>query len=323
MKTMKYKLDRTREGKITNKKTGEKTSIFQIVALVDIPSIGVKAGDTGGFIEDESNLSQEGECWIFDTSVVAQGSLVAGHAIIKNNSKVWGGSRVFDAAVSKAEIFSSLIGNQCVVDSSKVITSNCYEGATIRNSELKNVTLWNGHIKDSFLSSENAHFWMGQYVGFHMEDSRFQHTGKRLVKIESHLSIINANLSNVRTFKLESPLHLRALTTVGGVHLATLESENHLFPTTNELMGNGRLSLLNKSKVVLKDSSVKMDGYTSGNLTFENCKIDTFGSVRVQKGGGLLMKDSTITEMASVLHNTNAHVDLNEITLSGDEEYVC
>ena len=37
----------------------------QLRALIDIPEIGVTAGDLGGFIEKESNLSHEGNCWIF------------------------------------------------------------------------------------------------------------------------------------------------------------------------------------------------------------------------------------------------------------------
>lgn len=30
----------------------------------------VKAGDKGGFIEKESNLSQDGNCWIYDNAKV-------------------------------------------------------------------------------------------------------------------------------------------------------------------------------------------------------------------------------------------------------------
>jgi hypothetical protein len=54
---MKYKL------------TDEKLSwygrkLYRIQALKDFGY--VKAGDFGGWVESESNLSQEGDCWIYD-----------------------------------------------------------------------------------------------------------------------------------------------------------------------------------------------------------------------------------------------------------------
>ena len=40
--------------------------LHRIQALVDF--LEVKAGDLGGWIEKEENLSQEGECWVYDES---------------------------------------------------------------------------------------------------------------------------------------------------------------------------------------------------------------------------------------------------------------
>lgn len=39
-------------------------NLRQIVALRDFAD--VKSGDEGGWVEDESALSQQGECWIYD-----------------------------------------------------------------------------------------------------------------------------------------------------------------------------------------------------------------------------------------------------------------
>ena len=36
----------------------------RIRALRDIPRYNVKAGDLGGWVESEKNLSQEGDCWV-------------------------------------------------------------------------------------------------------------------------------------------------------------------------------------------------------------------------------------------------------------------
>ena len=58
---MKYEL--TNETKAVNGKT-----LFRIRALEDFSN--VKAGDLGGWIESESNLSQEGTCWVYGKAQV-------------------------------------------------------------------------------------------------------------------------------------------------------------------------------------------------------------------------------------------------------------
>lgn len=46
-------------------------NVRQIRALKDIPCHNVKVGDLGGYVENETNLSQEGDCWIEDGCVVS------------------------------------------------------------------------------------------------------------------------------------------------------------------------------------------------------------------------------------------------------------
>jgi hypothetical protein len=47
------------------------TKVYQIKALRDIPRIGVKAGDLGGYIESERNLSQQGNAFISGNAQVS------------------------------------------------------------------------------------------------------------------------------------------------------------------------------------------------------------------------------------------------------------
>ena len=49
------------EEKIT---LNENQTLYRIKALKDFGD--VKAGDLGGFVESEKNLSQDGNCWISD-----------------------------------------------------------------------------------------------------------------------------------------------------------------------------------------------------------------------------------------------------------------
>ena len=64
-------------------------NLFRIIALIDIPSVGVKIGDRGGLIEKEVNLSHENNAW------------VSSNALVFGNARVSGDARVFgDALVS-------------------------------------------------------------------------------------------------------------------------------------------------------------------------------------------------------------------------------
>ena len=68
----------------SNTKTIYGITLYQIKALTDIPSIGVKAGDLGGYIEKEDNLSQLGTCWM------SGDARVFGDAWVYDSAQVYG-----------------------------------------------------------------------------------------------------------------------------------------------------------------------------------------------------------------------------------------
>lgn len=57
-------------------------TLHRIRALIDIPEHDVKAGDLGGWIEAESNLSQKGAAWVTDSACVTGKARVSGNARI-------------------------------------------------------------------------------------------------------------------------------------------------------------------------------------------------------------------------------------------------
>ena len=95
---MKYKLT-------ANTKTIGNTTLYQIQALKDFGL--VKAGELGGWVEKESNLSQEGGAWVFDNARVSDTAQVSGNALVSGNAWVFGDAQVFgDARVSgSAQVF--------------------------------------------------------------------------------------------------------------------------------------------------------------------------------------------------------------------------
>ena len=67
------------------------TVLHRIKALKDF-SI-VKAGDLGGFIESEDNLTNDGYCWVFGDAIVK------GEAKVLDNATVIGSAQVLDHAI--------------------------------------------------------------------------------------------------------------------------------------------------------------------------------------------------------------------------------
>ena len=62
--------------------------LYRIEALKDFGY--VKKGDKGGFVESDDNLSQKGNCWVFDNAWVCGNAKVFGNAWVYDNARVCG-----------------------------------------------------------------------------------------------------------------------------------------------------------------------------------------------------------------------------------------
>ena len=70
--------------------------LFRIRALKDFGSI--RCGDIGGFVEKESNLSHEGNCWIYDNAKIFDYGTVCSNATLWNEAEVSGHAWVSGSA---------------------------------------------------------------------------------------------------------------------------------------------------------------------------------------------------------------------------------
>ena len=70
--------------------------IFRIRALKDFED--VKAGDVGGWVCSYNNLSQEGECWIYDEAKCLDEARVYDNAVMCGNAVMFGNAKMFDNA---------------------------------------------------------------------------------------------------------------------------------------------------------------------------------------------------------------------------------
>ena len=66
--------------------------LFRIKALKDFND--VKKGNIGGYVESEKNLSQLGDCWIYDNAKVYDNAIVVGNAKVCDNARVHNNAHV-------------------------------------------------------------------------------------------------------------------------------------------------------------------------------------------------------------------------------------
>ena len=94
----------------------------RIEALKDFADI--KKGDKGGFVESEENLSQKGNCWIYDNAIVYENARIQGnagiyaHASIYGNVKIYGYATVYDNATIYGN--SMICGNAEICENAKI-----------------------------------------------------------------------------------------------------------------------------------------------------------------------------------------------------------
>ena len=81
----------------TNTKMWFGRKLYQIKALKDFGD--VKAGNLGGYIEKEENLSHNGNAWVYDSAKVYDNAQISGNARIFGNAKVCGYARISNNAL--------------------------------------------------------------------------------------------------------------------------------------------------------------------------------------------------------------------------------
>lgn len=104
----------------------EGRTLYRIVALRDFGREfwEVKAGDLGGYIENESNLSHEGNCWVFDKAMVFENAKVLGNSEVHDQAKISGTAHIKDSSriYNEAEISGDayIYGEAYICDNAKV-----------------------------------------------------------------------------------------------------------------------------------------------------------------------------------------------------------
>ena len=91
------------------------TKLHRIVALIDFND--VKAGQLGGFVQYEDNLSHNGNAWVYGNACVFDNAKVYGDSLVTGRAKVYGDACVFDNA--------KVYGDASVTGRAKVHGNSC------------------------------------------------------------------------------------------------------------------------------------------------------------------------------------------------------
>ena len=145
------------------------TTLYRIKALIDFGD--VKAGELGGYVEKETNLSQYGNAWVYgDAQVsgnarvyddawvygnawVSDDAWVCGDAWVFDNAQVYGDAQVFDNACISGNAHISgdtlVYGNAWVCGNAQVSSDAdyiCLKGFGSRNRNTTMFRTENGNI---------------------------------------------------------------------------------------------------------------------------------------------------------------------------------
>ena len=146
-------------------------TLYRIQALKDFGD--VKAGDKGGWVESERNLSQDGNCWIYDDSIAFGNSHVIGNAKILNDSEIFE--------------FACVAGNAVIDRNSTICGESFIKDAKVLNMFISNYTqiLDDVEIK-SMRDFYDFNLWFpyDEFVTYLPYHDKFSYCGKSYTKEE-------------------------------------------------------------------------------------------------------------------------------------------
>ena len=117
-------------------KTEDFIELKRIRLLIDIP--GFQKGDLGGWIEEEYNLSHDGNCWITENAKVFRNAIIRDNAVIFDNSIISNGVEVHHNAIVSG---NSIIKNYSTISGNAVVENSNVSGHVIIEHKLVNKTV--------------------------------------------------------------------------------------------------------------------------------------------------------------------------------------
>ena len=140
----------------------------------------VKIGDLGGYVENEENLSHEGNCWlydnarIFDNGYVGDNATAHGHCSIMHDSKLYGNAKISGKVtlLDHASVFDNaeIFDKSAVFDYAKVYGDAKVSGGVCITNDTE--ICLDAHIKSikDYIIIQNIGSALYPYTFFRLSD---------------------------------------------------------------------------------------------------------------------------------------------------------
>ncbi|AJD93236.1 hypothetical protein JMA_39180 (plasmid) [Jeotgalibacillus malaysiensis] len=288
--------------------------LYRIQALIDIPEHFVEAGDFGGLIQSEINLSQFGDGWIEKEAMVTDDATVKA-GVIKGKSYLKDEVVVYSGVISD----STLSGKTIIKGRTKVSSSTLWNcsimNGDIVSSELYNVDIENGSgvVDSSIRSSEkfriedavlikksNLRTSSGLISGYGLMHYANINANSILISSKFALKNVNASISDIFWIR---------------------ESKNEHLPGMSEVIGadNGveEPVFIETSSLTLKDSSIRGSVKLHGTISLVDSTVSDMSQISMRGK----LEACNISEMAMIEFNPSSVVTLRSLRLGGEEVY--
>lgn len=285
---------------------------YKIRALIDIPEHGVKAGDIGGYVDGEHNLSQKRTGWI-DASSTVEGCAFVEEGLVQNSSIISDDVTIWNGTVTASE----LSGNTVVNGNVTILNSTIQNGellgtGNIVDSELKNVFLRQNYVLNhAIVKSENRFMCYGKQVWSHVdiaiEDGKME---KDLEMRDTYGTFKSLNIfetSHLDYVKIVNP------------ELSLTFGDSNLRNGESKIFGKSKESpvILLGDILLMLSSRIEGNVEVNGRLKMVGSAIEDFAQVYVMG----MMENTIVSDFAVVLAEGSDYTKIVDHELAGDATY--
>lgn len=297
-------------------KSGASTKYNLPYRIKALKSFGdVTAGDYGGYVASEDNLSQEGDCWIYGECAVYENAKVSGNAAIKPFGAVM--SRVF--------------GNAIITHNSVIEGAYVYEDAAVGGEAIVGLLshvfgkarVTGGKIYGAKISGESRVFNTEDFVPV-----------IRDATVSGHVSVFGGSISGLSKIRgdarvgenaqikdqtsIEGKAYIKGSAIIQGSSLVsgTAEVSDNSILDSARVIGSAKISNFSKiTGALIKDSAVismEDGGVIEGlNITVSgSAKVKGTPIIKSVKGSIRIGEDAIVADNAQIS-------DYSEITRKG------
>lgn len=321
----------TENRKVMDDKYGNKRTLIQVQALKEFKTITgdtISAGDFGGWVESEENLSQQGNAWLDKESYAFDTSVITGNAYIKNSSLF---DAVFisgDSTVEESKLFdSTIVTSQSEIEKSELYGQTVLGGyCRVVHSNLSNVQVktgsskdkksWNSyHFENTFLKAEE--FMIEVRENLTCKDV---HLSGRRILFETKASLECVTGENIRDFiiKQETEMYCVKLKRDASMMSLVKSDKTVLVGVLSEPEDKG--IVIDSTCLLLSGVTIRDNVQMYGAWEIENSMLSDKVVLRNEGNHSIELVNSYLSELAQVIAKPNHSLyDTLELEMEADE----